>query len=164
MYILLQYLIFRYAPISIKGYSTHILEIEKQGFILKETYHCPTSLSERYDNYFVRYLPNTSFFYLWHFLCIKIYNISRMIVLTFVYNVNMFSSFIRISWIFFPKFSAFSCCHFLKHDGMLRELFYCLWRGSNMSVVCTEDEIIFIYLECVLRKMAKNSCHVTKNL
>ena len=53
------------------------------------------------------------------------------------------------------QFFEFRRCHFFEHDGMLRELFYCLWRGSNMSVVCTEDEIIFIYLECVLRKMAK---------
>ena len=66
-----------------------------------------------------------------------------------------FACFIWISWIFFSIFE-FRRCHFFEHDGMLRELFYCLWRGSNMSVVCTEDEIIFIYLECVLRKMAKN--------
>ena len=57
----------------------------------------------------------------------------------------------------------FRRCHFIKHDGMLRELFYCLWRGSNMSVVCTEDEIIFIYLNVLCETWQKNSCIVTKN-
>ena len=84
------------------------------------------------------------------------YNFFGKTVLTFLWDINILLLVLYGSLESSSQLFEFKRCHFFEHDGMLRELFYCLWRGSNMSVVCTEDEIIFIYLECVLRKMAKN--------
>ena len=73
-------------------------------------------------------------------------NFFGKIVLTFVWNINILLLVLYGSLESSSQFFEFRRCHFYEHDGMLRELFYCLWRGANMSMACVQDLFVLIYI------------------